>query len=151
MDRHSRVSPARTVQSLRYLIVEDHDFQRAMLEQALRALGAAQVRCASNGKEALRMLRDRSFPVDVVISDLMMPELDGIELSQQVQQAAPGVSLILYSADKATLDMAVLIAEGHGVRVLGGVEKPVTADKLRPVLQKYLARKGGASADVDGD
>lgn len=138
------------MQSLRFLIVEDHEFQRAMLEQALRTLGAAQVRSAANGREALRLLRDRSFPVDIVISDLMMPELDGIELSQAFGAAAPGAALILSSFDKASLDMAVLIAEGHGVTLLGTIVKPITPDKLRPVLQKYMARKGGAGA-VDGD
>lgn len=124
------------MRATRFLVVEDHDFQRMMIEKALRALGADSIQCAANGKEAVRLLR--STRIDVVISDLMMPDLDGIELIPLLRTCGEGVSLILCSSDEVMLQAAMAIARGHGVRLLGGLRKPLTPDRLRPLLQEYL-------------
>lgn len=126
--------------SPRFLIVEDHPFQRDLLKQTLFQFGAKTVHGAENGAEALRVLRDPSTPVDIVISDLMMPEVDGIELIPSLRQYA-GISLILASADSVSLTAAVLISKGHGVRLLGSIAKPVTAEKLAPLLELYEAQQ----------
>lgn len=122
---------------LRFLIVEDHAFQRTLLEQMLRTLGAQQVRSVANGKDALRLLDAGDERYDIVITDLMMPEVDGIELIPALRKLPQPVALVLASVDHASLEMAAMIARGHGVRVLGTIDKPVTPDKLRPVLDKY--------------
>ena len=127
--------------SLRYLVVEDHAFQRDMLKETLLALGAHSVHCAGNGAQALAVLRDPGRPVDIVISDLMMPEVDGIELIPLLRQAANRISLILTSADAWSLRAAEEIAKGHGVTLLGAVAKPMTAEKMVPLLQLYLAQR----------
>jgi CheY-like chemotaxis protein len=122
---------------LRFLIVEDHAFQRTLLEQMLRGLGAQQVRSVANGKDALRLLGAGAERYDIVITDLMMPEVDGIELIPALRKLAQPVALVLASVDPASLEMAVMIARGHGMRVLGAIDKPITPDKLRPVLDKF--------------
>lgn len=124
---------------LRFLIVEDHAFQRALFEQMLRALGAAQVTSVANGKEAMKLLRAGDARFDIVVTDLMMPELDGIELIPMLKKAAHPVAVVLASVDHASLEMASVIARGHGVRVLGTVEKPVTPEKLRALLDNFPA------------
>jgi CheY-like chemotaxis protein len=116
----------------RFLIVEDHPFQRALLEQMLRGLGQEFVAAAADGAEAMRILRSTS--VDVVISDLMMPGVDGIELLPMLRESAPGVSLILCSADETSLSVASAIARAHGIKLLAAISKPVTPAKLRQVL-----------------
>lgn len=127
--------------SLRYLVVEDHAFQRDMLKRSLLALGAHSVHSAENGRQALAVLRDPDRPVDIVISDLMMPEVDGIELIPLLQQAAQRVALILTSADPLSLRAAQEIAKGHGIALLGAVAKPLTAENLAPLLQLYEAQR----------
>lgn len=127
--------------SLRYLVVEDHPFQRDLLKKSLLTLGAHSVHSAENGRQALAVLRDPGRPVDIVISDLMMPEVDGIELIPLLRQAANRISLILTSADASSLRAAEEIAKGHGVTVLGAVAKPMTAEKMVPLLQLYLAQR----------
>lgn len=130
---------------LNFLVIEDHAFQRAMLEQMLRGLGAERVSSAANGKEAMRLLRDARF--DIVITDLMMPEVDGIELIPVLVKTAHQVGLVLASVDPASLEVAAAIAAARGLRVLGTIEKPVTPDKLRPLLEKYAP---GSVAAVPG-
>lgn len=122
---------------LRFLVVEDHAFQRTLLEQMLRTLGAAQVVGVANGKEAMKLLRAGDAHFDIVITDLMMPEVDGIELIPALRRLAQRVALVLASVDHASLEMAAVIARGHGVRVLGTIEKPVTPEKLRALLDGY--------------
>ena len=123
------------MKELRFLIVEDHQFQRQMLEQALRVLGAENIVAATNGAEAVRVLR--GTPVDVVVTDLMMPDVDGIELLPLLKKHSEGVAVILSSADEASLLTAAALAKAHGLKLLGAVGKPITPDKLRPLLQRY--------------
>lgn len=67
---------AANISSLEILIVDDHDPMRAILEKALRAAGAANVRGAEDASQALVLLAER--PADLVIADLMMPGMDGL-------------------------------------------------------------------------
>jgi CheY-like chemotaxis protein len=127
------------MKDLSFLIVEDHAFQRTMLEQMVRGLGAEQVRSVANGKEAMQLLRGGGERYDIVITDLMMPEVDGIELIPMLKKAARPVALVLASVDQASLEMAALIARGQGLRVLGTIAKPVTPDKLRALVERYPA------------
>jgi CheY-like chemotaxis protein len=74
---------------------------------------------ARDGKEALRLLRDPTVPVDIIISDPAMPEMDGIELLAQLHAAREDVSLIFLSASQSSLHADVDIAEAGGVHGLG--------------------------------
>jgi CheY-like chemotaxis protein len=131
---------------LRVLVVEDHDFQRMMLEQVLRALGVEQIRCAANGAEAMRMLR-ASPAVDIVLTDVVMPDVDGIELIPMLGKVSPRPSLVLVSSEDWTLEISCEIAKAHGLAVLGSINKPVTPQKLRPLLEAHLARGRGTGHD----
>lgn len=120
----------------RILVVEDHVFQRVMLSQILKALGAGVVHQATNGIEAKRALQTRGKNFDLIVTDLMMPNLDGIELLSVVQDLAPRLPIILCSIDESSLMAAHAIARGKGLRVLGTVTKPLEVAKLSPLLAK---------------
>jgi CheY-like chemotaxis protein len=138
------------LKTLQFLVVEDHEFQRLMLEQTLLDLGAGTVLTASNGAEAMRILRDRDLVVDIVVTDLMMPGVDGIELIPMLRESANPVSVVLSSVNELALQAAVEIARGYGVPVLGVVAKPITPATLRPLLEQYLAaRAEHLSGDSD--
>ena len=124
---------------LNFLIVEDHAFQRTALEQLLRGLGAKAVHCAADGAEAMRVLGDPTKSVDIVITDMVMPGVDGIELLPMLRKSAAGVWLVLTSVNDALLLAAAEIAKAHGIAVLGAVVKPLTGAKLRPLLERYVA------------
>lgn len=134
---------AKQISTVRFLIVEDHGFQRLMLEQALRSLGAETVRQAGNGAEAVRILREEGTAIDVVISDVKMPEVDGIELIPMLRKFAEGASLLLASSEQWTLEVGQALAKAHKVPLLAVVLKPLTPEKLRPVLEAYVAGPAG--------
>ncbi len=71
--------------SLTFLVADDTGVVRAMMQMTLLALGAASVAMAADGKEALEMLREK--PVDIVISDLNMTPVSGLEFLQSLRTA----------------------------------------------------------------
>jgi two-component system chemotaxis sensor kinase CheA len=75
----------------RLLIVEDSDFFRHLLVPALAAQGY-EVTSASSAGEALR-LRDGGLEIDAIVSDIDMPDMDGLEFARQVRASGPWVSL----------------------------------------------------------
>src|SRR4051812_8572864 len=72
------------IAQIRFLVVEDHGFQRWVAEGALKALGAELVCSAEDGAAALAILDDADQPIDIVISDLEMPQMDGMELIRRI-------------------------------------------------------------------
>ena len=73
---------------LRILLVEDDDRVRRSIRKALQRLGCT-VSEAANGRSALRTLREGA--VDLVATDLFMPDMDGLELIMDIRQAHPDV------------------------------------------------------------
>ena len=66
---------------LTLLVAEDDDFQRSTIVKLLNDLGISDVFEARNGEEALTVLNQQNNPpVDILITDLKMPKMDGIEL-----------------------------------------------------------------------
>lgn len=125
------------IEEIKFLVADDHPFQRKMVEQILYSLGATQVLQAADGVEAARIMRGATR-IDVVICDIMMPDVDGLELIPMIGALAPAPGLLLMSAADWPLDIAVTLAKAHNVPVLGAVSKPLTPDKIRPLLEAYL-------------
>jgi EAL domain-containing protein (putative c-di-GMP-specific phosphodiesterase class I) len=97
------------------------------------------VYAAADGHAALVILRDSTRPVDIVISDIEMPSMDGMEFVRHIAEARVRVSIILVSAlEPALLDSVATMSEVYGINLLGVVEKPLTPGKLRPLLEDYV-------------
>ncbi len=131
---------------LRFLVVEDHEFQRRTVVSLLSRLGATTVHAAEDGRAALQVVEDPGRPVDIVISDLEMPGMDGMEFIRHLGQANTRVSLILASALERKLIASIgTMTEAYGIKLLGIVEKPLTAAKLQALI-KLHDKAGVASA-----
>ena len=127
------------IASLRFLVVEDHGFQRWALGNVLQEMGALHILPASDGRVALDLLHENK--IDIAISDLEMPGMDGMQFIRHLGEATPEVSLIVASGLGRPLIKSVeMMAQAYGVRLLGSVEKPVTVDGLRPLVEAHLAR-----------
>lgn len=127
------------ISELKILIVEDDDFQRKMIMHMLRGIGASLVQGVGDGRQALDLIRAVSDEVvDLVICDLNMPEMDGLEFLRHLSEDARGIAIIIVSAlDRKLIASAGRMARMYGVRLLGAIEKPVMPDRLEALLLRY--------------
>ena len=139
---------AATIAKLRFLVVEDQGFQRWVAANVLTGLGAKDIICAPDGREALEFLARADPPVDIVVSDLDMPEMDGMELIRHMGESGRPISLILLSALERSLVASVeQMAAVYGVNLLGAIQKPATAKKLAALIETHVAARPAASAN----
>ncbi len=130
--------PVTSLSELRVLVVDDHEFQRSALLRVLEALGARNPLQADDGRTALELFLHGDTPVDIIISDLNMPGMDGIEFIRHVGQSGRKVAIVLASAmDSAVMASVEAMASAYGVTLLGVLEKPVTRAKIEAVLARY--------------
>lgn len=123
---------------LHFLVVEDDDFQRALLADMLRSLGATSISESGNGKEALEIIRNTaSRPVDVALCDLKMPGMDGMEFLRHLGQEQHEVAIVITSSlDGKLLSSVGRMAKVHGIKLLGTIEKPIMLERLKELLKK---------------
>ena len=129
------------------MVVEDHGFQRRMMLQLLEQLGVGPVWEAENGREALNILMTCDGPVDLILCDLDMPEMDGVEFISHVAVNKLARALVVVSGvDVAIIHTVETMARAYGIQVLGTIPKPVTARQLRDCLERSTPR-----AAAEGD
>jgi CheY-like chemotaxis protein len=116
---------------MRILVIEDNGDLRDYLRVALEGQGY-EVRTADNGRTALPYLEDHQ--VDVVVTDIYMPEMDGIETLAVLQQRFPRVRVIAMSGKPAT--HVPVMEELGAAKVL---KKPFTMDELFDALEGMAA------------
>jgi EAL domain-containing protein (putative c-di-GMP-specific phosphodiesterase class I)/CheY-like chemotaxis protein len=135
------------ISELRFLIVEDQGVQRFVLVDVLESLGARHVLAAEDGRAALGLLREGESPVDVIISDLDMPGMDGLELIRHLGEGGGDYSLIVASAlDQGIVSSVEAMAHSYGVRLLGALEKPVCPERLRALIERHAGAARQAAA-----
>ncbi|HEY1243029.1 MAG TPA: sigma-54 dependent transcriptional regulator [Bryobacteraceae bacterium] len=118
--------------SARVLIVEDDAEQRNDLAEIVAALGF-QVATASDGQEALRKLA--SFPASVILSDLVMPCGDGVELLKELSARGDRTPTIVLTGF-GSIEQAISIV--HDLKAFWFVEKPVQPGVLRALLERAI-------------
>ena len=115
------------------LYVDDEPALAALGRRRLESIGY-EVHAVSDPREALTMFQASPERFDVVVTDLSMPGLSGIDLSQQIRLAAPEIPVILLTGfiDPA----AVASAEAAGIRRV--VQKPITLSGLAEVVESVV-------------
>jgi DNA-binding NtrC family response regulator len=105
------------------LVVDDETSIQTLLTQVLTGEGY-HVRTVSTARHALHVIRDEGF--DVVISDISLPDADGLELVRQIGMEFPHVSVIAMSGFMAAIPLARLYHAG----TTATLQKPFTARQL---------------------
>lgn len=120
------------------LIVDDSATTRAVIKRtlALSGLEVAGVREASNGKAALEAI-ELQMP-DLVMLDLNMPEMDGLELTERIRADArfSMLPVVIVSSEATPLKVAMMKAKG----VNDYITKPFTPEQIRDVASRVLAK-----------
>ena len=125
----------RDISSLSFLVIDDNEFTRIVVTKALGALGATGVATAANGAEALAYMESAESLPDVLLVDLRMPGMSGLELLTRLSERGYGGAVILISGtDEETLAAARDLAKDRNVNVLGTLAKPVDAQSLADLL-----------------
>ena len=115
----------------RILIVDDDQGTLASLSRAFALEGYTAI-TSSSAARALERLQEE--PVDAILSDVVMPEMDGLEFLEKVKEKAPEVPVILMSG-QATVETAM---KATRLGALDFVEKPVGLDRLLLTLRNAL-------------
>lgn len=116
------------------LIVDDEQSYRQLLSLVFQGDGH-DIRTAMNGHEALLMLQDA--PADVVISDVKMPDMDGIEMLRAVRETLPDLGVILMTAF-ASVETA---REAFKLGADDFIQKPFDVEELKLIVKKTLEKQ----------
>ncbi|MEI6705249.1 MAG: response regulator, partial [Deltaproteobacteria bacterium] len=119
------------------LFVEDEDLLRIMGKELLEAHGFSAM-TASNGSEAIEIYRERSSEIDVILMDLVMPVMGGIETYHELRKISPTLPVIICSGYGVESVEHVIKNDPHA----GFVHKPYKPDELRDVLMRMMKEEG---------
>ncbi|MBI3957601.1 MAG: response regulator, partial [Chloroflexi bacterium] len=118
------------------LVVEDNQDMRIALADILKALNY-RVLEAANGREALALLEQQTGEIDLVLSDLVMPEMGGEALIQAMRARGLTLPLVVLSGHPLTNEMQALQAQG----LAGWLLKPPDVEELAALLARALGKK----------
>ncbi len=129
------------------LVIDDHRFQRRMLVKKLTELGVPCVLEAGDGVSALELVRAYRDTLAFIVSDVDMPEMDGLEFLRRLAQEAPRTPVAILSAlDRGLLKSVEVMAAEYGLPLVGVLEKPVNDLSLRALIEKALRTTGNPAA-----
>jgi two-component system chemotaxis response regulator CheY len=113
----------------RVLIVDDSSVMRKIVERSLRQAGleVQELLEASNGSEALTVVREH--PVDLILSDINMPLMDGLEFVRQLRliETAQNIPVIMITTEAGEAHVVQALSSGAS----GYIRKPFTAQQIK--------------------
>jgi CheY-like chemotaxis protein len=118
------------------LIVDDDDLTRGVMKRILD-IGNHTIFQADNGREALQVVL--TAPIDLVITDILMPERDGLDVIAELRGTHPWVKVLAYSGGGDLHDFDVLsLAKEVGAHA--AIQKPFSISDLLKAVNDLLAR-----------
>lgn len=129
------------------LILEDQPFQRGFLANLFNGVPGNHTETTGDGAGALAMCQ--VHPYDLVVTDLMMPGVDGIQFIQclATQEQKPALVLVS-SASQRLMASARLMAESLGLKVLAVLTKPVSPGDVADVMELLNQQRHGAGREI---
>jgi CheY-like chemotaxis protein len=127
MPEATQVGAGKTV-----LVVDDQETTRQTIARMLEA-GGFTVRTASNGTEALDKLAKESAEIDMVLSDVTMPGMTGIDLSYHIREKYPSIPIAIVSGDVSELERSII-----GRADVPFIKKPFHAESLYSAVKEAI-------------
>jgi two-component system response regulator AtoC len=130
-----RSTPSTAQRPTRILVVEDNDLARKQLQQLLQANPQLEVEAVGDGKRALAALEAQAY--SLVVTDLRLPGIDGLELIRAIQQRRLPVTVIVMTAFGSIDDAVQAIRLG----AYDFLTKPIDIENLRLVIERALRER----------
>ena len=120
------------------LLVDDDYIMHRVITTILNDLGILRVHSAMSGQQALEILEQQQNTIDIIICDLNMPQMDGIEFTRYLSERNYSGSLVLLSGeDIRILKTVEKLAIERELQVIGILEKPATQAQISQLLKVY--------------
>lgn len=142
-DKSTSIKPKKEVpksiqfDGVRVLVVEDNVFNQKLMVKMLKKLGI-ESDTADSGKQALQLLESK--PYDLVLMDIQMPEMDGVETTKLIRQSSNpfrNIPIIALTANVMAEDRNIYLTAGMN----DYISKPIIPEALVQVLQQYAKSK----------
>ena len=131
-------------ETLRVLVVDDEEAIRDLIQQILRDMGIVRVHLAENGEMAWQRLSRTELDYDLVISDWLMPRMDGLGLLKQIRGCGSETPFMMLTVKVTTEAVAAAVESG----VTLYVAKPFTygdfSSKVAALAKQIIEKKSGA-------
>ncbi|MCP3684993.1 MAG: response regulator, partial [bacterium] len=111
------------------LVVDDEENVRQYAEKILKKLGHT-VLLAKDGKEAVKIYKQKKDEIDLVLLDMIMPKMDGKETNLALRKTNPDVRILLASGYSQNGSATEILNEG----AIGFIQKPFRADELSKAI-----------------
>jgi DNA-binding NtrC family response regulator len=113
------------------LVVDDEDIVRESLHDWLSSVGY-KVDIAGSGEEALQIIRQKK--IKIMLADLIMPGMDGIELMQKAREIVPSISTVIITAHGTIQTAIIAMREG----AYDYIEKPFCPEKVEHIIKNLV-------------
>ena len=128
--------------SLSFIIVDDDPFMLKVMAKTVDQIGVTQISACSSAEEALKLMSNRNHHFDILLCDLNMPGMDGIEMLRHLGAMGTRVGIALVSGeDPRLLDSVRSLAAHYNLQILGALNKPLSKDALLKVVEDYKDEK----------
>ena len=115
------------------LVVEDNDYVRDLIQEALLGYGYTVI-SASNAHQAIEAAQVKAGKIDLLLTDLIMPQVSGREVANRLLQLCPGMKVLYMSGYTDN----IITQHGGSVPAMSLVQKPFTPRKLAKQVQRVL-------------
>jgi EAL domain-containing protein (putative c-di-GMP-specific phosphodiesterase class I)/ActR/RegA family two-component response regulator len=128
------------------LVVDDEPFMLKLITRTLANLGFTSVTACEGAHRALQAMDSAASP-DLILLDLNMPDMDGVEFVRHlVKRGYPGSLILVSGEDERMLQAAEKLVQAHSIGSLGYVRKPVKPALLAALLEKWKPRSRSNSS-----
>ncbi|WP_300299751.1 response regulator [Ferrovibrio sp.] len=126
-------------QDLTVMVVDPDRHLRNLLRRLLLDLGVRNILFAADAREALDLQAACGGPLDIVLSDLRLPDMDGLDLLRRMQEAQPGLSAVMLSWEATEK----IVAQARAANLAAFLAKPVAPEQLHEKIIGALQRDRG--------
>jgi CheY-like chemotaxis protein len=121
--------------SMSVFVLDDDDFSHEVIAASLKELGISTIYASNNGKDALRQLSEMAVEPDVLICDILMPDMDGMDFLNALQKLNyQGKVLLVSGIAKDVLAIAENVVKTDGINIIGAFVKPIKLEELRKAI-----------------